>query len=134
MSPCQVCLQCGCSFQTGMLISANMGLDKLSALRIVCGLELVKVSGCWPVAWIDFLSLKSSAKPQLALTHSCHPSQSSLIPLPLNFHGAEKWERPPRAAITYSSQSIAHSELSWCGDDGGRGKSESQQAPGLELK
>lgn len=47
MGPCQVCLQYGCSFQTGMLISANMGLDKLSALRTACGLELVKVSGCW---------------------------------------------------------------------------------------
>lgn len=51
----------------------------------VCGLELVKASGCWPGAWTGFLSLKGSAKPQLALTHGCHPSQSSLIPFLLNF-------------------------------------------------
>lgn len=132
--PCQVCLQYGCSFQIGMLISANTGLDKLLALRTVCGLELVKVSGCWPGAWIDLLFLKGSAKPRSALTPGCRPSPSSFVPLLLNFHGAEKWAQPPRAAITSSSQSMARTELSQCGGDGGGGKSESQQAPGLELK
>lgn len=108
-----------------MLIAANVGHDKLSASRAVCGLEMVKVHSYWPEAWSCFLSL-GLCPAQLALAHGSHPSQSSLTPLLLNFHGAKEWEQVP--GLPFLSSGAEHPEL----PVGECARGSSQQTPSLE--